>query len=179
MPSPADAGQEKTKHITTLDDWLRPREDERCRVSALHRTTIRLHTSDERSRLRHELEARQWLGSYCGCLAEDVLRHERLRALDNSELGGEEEGRKSVRKWLFECGVPFRALVRAYYYNHDPHSIETTWKVFIRYWPVFLAPRDVVVTGADFQWVLAYCDEASSLIFGTNHTKPPWEARVR
>lgn len=155
----------------TLDDWLRYRERD-GEVSPLHRTAIRVLGSEESFQHERDLGQRGLLGRYCGCLGVATIRHK--RHYSSKGVAPADEARH-LRKWLYECGIPFRTTVRVFDYFGP--AVETTWKILIRYWPVFLTYYEgylgVVVTDRTYQWALSYCQEASALEFASQRPLAP------
>lgn len=83
----------------------------------------------------------------------------------SDRMDPEEERR--IRKWLYQRGLPFQRRVLLCY--QPEWSIETTWKLFIKYWSAFYYPYsdDLTIIDGSFQWALLFYHEHTAF-FGTN-----------
>lgn len=88
---------------------------------------------------------------------------------DNDTEGSE------VRKWLYQCALPFEKRVLLCWQPHC--SIETTWKILVKYWSDFYYPMsdDLTVCDESLQWALLFHHE-EEVFFGTN---TPRETKTR
>jgi hypothetical protein len=78
---------------------------------------------------------------------------------------------RAVRKWLFDCGVPFKSPV---YLSYQPEwAIATSWKMVVKYWDDFWYPGsdDLTVVDESFAWALLFWHE-SDAFFGDNRNRP-------
>lgn len=81
--------------------------------------------------------------------------------------GNEEEDDDRVRKWLYRCAIPFD---RRIFLSWQPEwAIETSWKIFVKYWTDFYYPisDDLTVCDGSLQWALLLYHE-HEVFFGTN-----------
>lgn len=88
-------------------------------------------------------------------------------SLNNTESSAD----RSVRKWLFNRGVPFKSSV---YLSYQPDvAIATTWKMVVKYWDDFWYPSsdDLIVVDDSFAWTLFFWHE-SEAFFGDNRNRP-------
>jgi hypothetical protein len=77
---------------------------------------------------------------------------------------------RSVRKWLFDRGVPFKSPV---YLSYEPEcAIATTWKIVVKYWDDFWYPGsdDLTVVDESFAWASLFWHE-SQAFFGDNRNR--------
>lgn len=100
----------------------------------------------------------------CGCVPDGAFPKSRAwvdfdREYSSSEPGLRIDGEKRVRKWLYECGVPFaREVIVADYHEG---ALAMPWKVFVRYWPRFLGDvlSDFYAVDRSVSWMLGCCHE--------------------
>jgi hypothetical protein len=86
--------------------------------------------------------------------------------LDNNDP----EAIRTVRKWLFDRGVPFKSHV---YLSYEPEcAIATTWKIVVKYWDDFWYPGsdDLTVVDDSFAWALL-CWHECEAFFGDNRNR--------
>ena len=84
----------------------------------------------------------------------------------NSEgdFAGEEA---RIRKWLYRCSFPFDMRVLL---SWQPDlAVETTWKMFVKYWSDFYYPMsdDLTICDRSLMWALLFHHE-ERVFFGTN-----------
>jgi hypothetical protein len=98
----------------------------------------------------------------CGCVPHEVFPDARCWTdFDREALAADPEaaadGARQVRKWLFECGVPFGREV--FVGSYEGEVVATTWKLFVRYWQRFRWPEwgEVYVTDRSVAWMLGCC----------------------
>jgi hypothetical protein len=78
---------------------------------------------------------------------------------------------RSVRKWFFNRGVPFKATVYLSYGTE--WAIATPWKIVVKYWDDFWYPGsdDLTVVDDSFAWALLFWHEGKAF-FGDNRDYP-------
>ena len=77
--------------------------------------------------------------------------------------------RRTVKKWLFQRGIPFG---RRIYLSYQPDwAVMTTWKMLIRYWDLFYysISDDLTVIDDTMTWALLFFHE-HEIHFGTRAT---------
>jgi hypothetical protein len=151
-------------------DWLARHAWDDLPVLPRHRIGFRVLAPAERDAHAAALAMNRLLGFTCGCLYDDRFTdhaYRQVTARDDSP-----EYLREVRKWLFERGVPFRTVVRVHHYYGE--TVETTWKLLVRYWPLFYSGfrDDAVVTDRTFAWALSFCHEGP-WTFGRYACRPP------
>ncbi len=59
-----------------------------------------------------------------------------------------------VKKWLYHCGVPFKQQIYLSYYKSE--AIATTWKMLVKYWPIFYysVADEITAIDASGDWAL-------------------------
>jgi hypothetical protein len=143
-------------------------------VLAHHRSCVRQLPETEALEIDRRvfgLQARN-----CGCVPSGVFPSARVLNDYDSWRGDQDpgvvsEGPRRVRKWLFECGVPFAQEVVVG--DYEGEVVATTWKVFVRYWQHFLWSKngaDFYVTDRSMSWMLGCCHH-DILTFGRRWSK--------
>lgn len=147
-----------------IDTWLHQHHtDPSLSIPELHRQQMHLLCNEQHQALSKEVLQKKLIDvKSCGCLG--VKRFSKMISRRIEDDRSEQYCRK-VRKWLFECSVPFRTIINIHY---DHEAIRTTWKLFIRYWPLFCGAAwdDILIVDHTYQWALSLCHE-SIWIFGS------------
>lgn len=76
------------------------------------------------------------------------------------------ESEADIKKWLYQCGIPFAKWVYVLP-NFSDHPIMMTWKMVIKHCDSLFFANDVVVFDETGKWCLTFWHE-DILFFGTN-----------
>lgn len=81
-----------------------------------------------------------------------------------------DEGIQSVREWLHNKNIPYQSIVYLIYDNEK--VLETTWKIFLKYWDLFSdkVRYGMHIIDETLQWSL-YVFHHNIIHFGSNKTK--------
>lgn len=78
--------------------------------------------------------------------------------------------RADVRRWLFDCGIPFRRTVYLLY--ERDRVVQTTWRMVVRYWDAFAWSVGYAMVTVDhaLQWACCFHHE-DMIVFGTHNKR--------
>lgn len=140
--------------FSSIEEWLAHVD---APVSDFDRRLIYIASADETAVLIKDLAKNDLLTSNCACIDEGRFHCDRRLGI---EPRWDEAYIRSLRKWLYECGILFSTDVRMLF--HRGYAIHTTWKFIVRYLPhINLHLDDVIITDRTMQWALTYCHHPS------------------
>jgi hypothetical protein len=98
-------------------------------------------------------------------LTDQRFKHE--RQLSISGCWDHARRRPDVRRWLFDCGIPFRRTVYLLYERNC--VVRATWRILVRYWDAFAWSVGYAMLAVDhtLQWACCFHHE-DMIIFGSN-----------
>jgi len=94
-----------------------------------------------------------------------AYKHSRTADVTRRSLADEAD----ARRWLYELGIRFDTTVRVHYPQYVVTK-EIPWKLFVRYWHLFIDAADVVVTDHTVGWALCVGRDGSWVF--SSHTSP-------
>jgi hypothetical protein len=98
-------------------------------------------------------------------------RFEREEQLSVRDCWNDAGHRSEVRRWLFDCGIPFNRTVYLMY--ELGRVVQTTWHQLIRYWDAFAwsVGYAMVVVDHTLDWACCFHHE-DVIVFGTRRKAP-------
>ena len=90
-----------------------------------------------------------------------------FRYVEKLQIPSYLEREQPVKKWLYQCGLPFDQQVFASWDNES--AAITTWKMIVKYWSDFYYPSsdDLIIVDKTLNWALLFYHE-DIIVFGTN-----------
>ena len=131
-------------------------------LPANHAAQIRLLISKDASRLA----AWAWSAIPPGWPEGGEGRFRCEETLDVSDCWNDEAAKDSVRRWLFDRGIPYQRIVYLMY--ERDRVVQTTWRMVVRYWDAFAWSVGYAMMAVDhtLQWVGCFHHE-NVFVFGS------------